>query len=80
MLVVSMKNNLICAAGYGLTILFLDHVRFILGSCSDQGLIVAVLQITFQLFLENIFEFLEYYFFWRAQYLVILEDKFVYSA
>ena len=59
---VNVKSNLIWAADCGLTVLFSDYVRLILGLCSDYGLIVAVLQITFQLFLENIFEFLEYYF------------------
>ena len=59
----SVKSNLGCEAGCGLTVSFSDPVR-----------IGPALEMTFQLFSRNLSEILESHFAWQAQYSVMLED------
>ena len=73
MLVVGVKGNLGCEAGCGLTVSWSDHVRIILGSCSDHSRIGRALEMTFHPFSANFFEILDGHFSWQAQYLVSLD-------
>ena len=57
-----------------------DHVRIMVGSCSDHVRIVPTLELTRQLFSANFSLILECNFAWQAQYLVRLEGDACCSA
>ena len=82
MLVASLKSNLGCEAGCGLTVSWSDHGRIMVGSWSDHGRIVPALEMTFDPFSEIFSEMLllQCHFSWQAQYLVSLEGETVCSA
>ena len=65
----SVKSNLGCEAGCGLTVSFSDPVR-----------IGPALEMTFQLFSRTLSEILESHFAWQAQYLVSLDNDTCCSA
>ena len=80
MLVVGVKSNLGCEAGCGLTVLWSDPARILLGSCSGHSRIGPALELTFHLFWANFLEILENHFAWQAQYLVSLDNDTCCSA
>ena len=69
MLVVSVKSNLGCEAGCGVTVSFSDPAR-----------IGPTLELTFHLFWTNFLEILENPFAWQAQYLLRLDNDTCCSA
>ena len=76
MLVVNSKSNLTCEAGCGLTVLWSDYSRIMLGTVSDRPRIGNDFPSVFKDFRRNLrMEFL-----WQAQYLVMLEGEACCSA
>ena len=70
MAVLSAKSNLLLLPVAGLTGLFSERSRILLGSFSRIG---RALELTFQLFSANFCQMLGGHFVWQAQYMVSLE-------
>ena len=75
-----LEKNLTCEAGCGLTVLWSDYARIMVGLCSDRSRIGPALEMTFHLFSNILSEISQCNFVWQAQYLVMLEGEACCSA